>query len=66
MGENICKQCEWQEISLQTVQTAHVAPRRKNKRPNQETGRSSKQTLLQRRRTGGQEAHEKMLNVTNY
>ena len=29
-------------------------------------GRGSKQTLLQRRHTDGQQAHEKMLNITNY
>ena len=37
----------------------------KNKQPNQKMGRKSKQTFLQRRHTDGQEAHEKMLNVTN-
>ena len=26
----------------------------------------SKQTFFQRRHTGGQKAHEKMLNITNY
>jgi len=25
MGENICKWCNWQGISLQNLQTAHVA-----------------------------------------
>ena len=29
-------------------------------------GRRPKQTLLQRRRTDSQEAHEKMFNITNY
>ena len=29
-------------------------------------GRRPKQTFLQRRHTDGQEAHEKMLNITNY
>ena len=36
------------------------------KQPNQNTGRRSKQTLLQRRHMDGQQAHEKMLNITNY
>ena len=39
---------------------------RKNKQPNQKMGRRSKQTFLQRRHTGGQKAHEKMLNIANY
>ena len=29
-------------------------------------GRSPKQTFLQRKHTNSQEAHEKMLNITNY
>ena len=37
-----------------------------NKQPGLKMGRRPKQTLLQRRHTAGQQAHEKMLNVTNY
>ena len=48
----ICKQCMQLNI--------------KNKQPSQKLGRSSKQTFLQRRHTDGQEAHEKMFNLTNY
>ena len=29
-------------------------------------GRGIEQTLFQRRHTNGQQAHEKMLNITNY
>ena len=36
------------------------------KQPNQNTGRRSKQTFLQRRYTAGQKTHEKMFNITNY
>ena len=32
---NICKQCDQQRISLQNLQTAHVAQYHKNKQPNQ-------------------------------
>ena len=39
---------------------------KKNKQPNQKMGRRSKWTSLQRRHTDGQEAHEKMLNISNY
>ena len=39
---------------------------KRNKQPNPKTGRRSKQTFLQRRHTGGQEADEKLLNITNY
>ena len=38
----------------------------KNRQPNQKMGRRSKQTFLQRRHTGGPQAHEKMLNIANY
>ena len=50
----------------QNIQTAHAAKYQKNKQPNPKMGGRSKQTLLQRRRTDGQKAHEKMLNITNY
>ena len=39
---------------------------KKNKQPNQKMGRRPKRTFLQRRHTDGQEAHEKLLNITNY
>ena len=32
----------------------------------QKISRRSKETFLQSRQTDGQEAHEKMLNITNY
>ena len=37
-----------------------------NTQPNRKMGRRPKKTFLQRRHTDGQEAHEKMLNITNY
>ena len=66
MGENICKWCDWQGISLQNLQTAHVAWYRQNKQPNQKMDRRPKGTFLQRRHTDGQEAREKMFNIANY
>ena len=42
MGENICKWCDWQGISLQNLQRAHVAQYQKNKWPNQKIGRRPK------------------------
>ena len=37
-----------------------------NEKKNQKMGRRPKQTILQRRYTDGQQAHEKMLNIANY
>ena len=37
-----------------------------NEKKNQKMGRRLKQTFLQRRHTDGQQAREKMLNITNY
>ena len=37
-----------------------------NNPPHQKMGRRSKQTVLQRRHTDGQETHEKMFNITHY
>ena len=39
---------------------------KKSKQPNPKMGRRPKSTFLQRRHTDGQEAHEKLLNITNY
>ena len=39
---------------------------KKPKNPIKKRGRRPKQTFLQRRHIDGQEAHEKMFNVTNY
>uniref|UniRef100_A0A8D1FYF5 Uncharacterized protein n=1 Tax=Sus scrofa TaxID=9823 RepID=A0A8D1FYF5_PIG len=38
---------------------------KKNKQPHPKMGRRSKQTVLQRRHTDGQETHEKMFNITH-
>ena len=53
-------------INFQNIQTAHAAQYQRNKQPNQKMGRRTKQIFLQRRHTDGQEAHENMLNITNY
>ena len=37
-----------------------------NKQPNPKTGRRPKQTFHQRSHTDSQEAHEKLLNITDY
>ena len=38
----------------------------KIKQPNWKMGRKTEETFLQRRLTGGQQAHEKRLYITNY
>ena len=48
MGENICKQCDWPGLNFQNMQTAHTTQQQKNKQPNQQMGRTPKQTFLQR------------------
>ena len=53
-------------MNRQHIQTAHAAQYQINKQPIQKMGRRPKLTFLQRRYTDGQQAHEKMLNVTNY
>ena len=64
MGENICRQSNWQEINLQNIQTVHVVQYQKNKQHNKKMGRKYKHTFLQRKHTDGLEACKKMLNVT--
>ena len=69
MKEIICKWSNWQGINLQSIQKAPVAQKKKKKKqPNQKMGGRPKQTFLQRRNglKDGQEAYEKMFNLTNY
>ena len=44
------------------MQTAHKTQQNK---PNQKNGQRLEQIFLQRRQRGGQQAHEKMFNITN-
>ena len=53
-------------VSKIPYKTAHTTQCQKNKQLNQKMGRRAKYIFLQRRHTDGQEAHEKMLNITNY
>ena len=55
-------------INLQTIQTTYAAQcqKKKKKKPQSKVGRRPKQKSLQKRHTDGQEAHKKMLNITNY
>ena len=66
MGENIYKWWDWQGLNFQNIQIAHTTQCQKNKIFNQKMGRTLKQTFLQRRHTGSQQGHEKMLNTANY
>ena len=66
MGENICEQYDRHGISLQTSQRTHVIHYQKIINPIKKMGRRLKETFLQRRPTDGQEAHEKMLNISNH
>ena len=66
MGENICKQCDRQEVNRKNIQSAHTTQYQKPKQPNQKMGRRPTQTFLQRRHTDGQQVHEKMLNIANH
>ena len=66
MQEDIYQQCEQQGINLQNIQIGLAVQYKKKKKLTQsKMGRIPKQTFLQRRYTDGQEAHEKMLNITN-
>ena len=64
MGKNICKQSDWQGITLWNTQTVHEVQYEKKSQSNY--GQKIKTDTLQRRHTGGQKAHEKMVNISNY
>ena len=46
MGENSCKQCDWQRVNIQSTQTAHIIQYKKTS-PNQKMGRRSKCASIQ-------------------
>ena len=46
--------------------SSHSFNIRKTNNPIKKMGRRLKETFLQRKRTDGQQTHEKMLNITNY
>ena len=53
LGENICKQWNWEGTHFQNRQIAHTAQYQENKQLNQKMGRL-KWTFLQRRHSNGQ------------
>ena len=55
---------DWEKIFANDV--THKGLTSKLYKPNQKMGRRPTKTFLQRRHTDGQEAHEKMLKITNY
>ena len=64
--ENICKWSDQHGINLQNMQQLmqlNIKKKKKTNIPNQKIGGRSKYTFLQRRHTGGQEDHEKTLNI---
>ena len=67
MGEDICKQSNWQGIKLHNIQKLmQLNVKNMKNPPNQKMDRRSRQISLQRRHTNGQKAYEKILNITNY
>ena len=66
MGENSFKWCNQQGLNLQNIKTTDTTQKQKNKQANWNIGRRPKQTFLQRRHMDGPQAHEKMLNITDY
>ena len=66
--ENICKWSDQQGIKFQNMQQLMQLNIKKKQIsiPNQKIGGTSKYTFLQGRHTGGQEEHEKTLNITKY
>ena len=65
--ENICKRSEQHGINLQNIQQLlQLNIKKKISIHNQKIGGTPKYTFLQRRHTGGQEEHEKTLNITKH
>ena len=66
------RQCsEWEKIFTSEVRGKRLISKIyklniKKKKPNQKMGRRLKQIFLQRRRTDGQQTHEKVLSIVHY
>ena len=63
MRANICKGCDQQGVNFQNTQMAHIT--QYERKIQSKAGQKTKQTFLQRH-IDGQQAHEKMLIITNY
>ena len=66
MGENSFKRCNGKGLNLQNIQATYTTQQQKSQQPNGKMGKKPKWTFLQRRYTDGQQAHEKMLNITDF
>ena len=66
MKENSFKQCNQQGLNLQNIKTTHTTQQQENKQPNLKMSKRPEQIFLQRRHKNGQQAREKMLNITKY
>ena len=64
LGENICKQCDSRGYNFQNKKSSSCNSITKT--PNKKKEQKPIQTILHRRYTAGQEAHEKMLNITHF
>ena len=63
MGEDICNWYVWQGVNKELIKLNIKKP---HKQPNLKMDRRPEQTVFQRRYTNNQQAHEKMLNITNH
>lgn len=74
MRENICKQSNWQGISLQNIQFMQLNTLKKERKQTQSKDTKTflqrkifgEKTFLQRKQTNSQKAHEKTLNISSY
>ena len=78
MGENICKQCNRKWINLQILHTAHAGKKKKtnqttttkkhtnNPIQNQAEDLNKYLTTTTTNHTDGQQAHKKILSISNY
>ena len=64
IGENICKQCDRQGLTLKNIQIAHTTSHRKTNNPIKKWAEDFNRHFCKEDiHIDGQQAHEKMLNI---